>query len=332
MNPTASNNNEDQAGLLSAYRLDGNGGGTPLSWAEITQGTQFSSPVWIHLDHSQTSARVWLTSQNAITSVIREALLAENPRPRSFEHAQAIVLILRGINPSPDSDDDDLVSIRMWLEKDRVITLRQRTTTLATSLTRALDEGVGPKNTNDFLIKIIRTLLDRVEEVVDTIDERVYDLEEQALDKHHTELRAQLAQLRRTTIDLRRHLAPQRQAVDRLVSSETNWLTDQTRVHLREFSDRLQRHLETLDSARERALVIQEELNSHLAERTNHTMYLISVFTAVFLPLGLITGLLGINVGGMPGTENPSAFWWVCGLLSLTTLSVVLALRLKRWL
>ncbi len=38
-------------------------------------------------------------------------------------------------------------------------------------------------------------------------------------------------------------------------------------------------------------------------------MYLLSVITAIFLPLGFLTGLFGINLGGMPGAEYKWGFW-----------------------
>jgi zinc transporter len=58
--------------------------------------------------------------------------------------------------------------------------------------------------------------------------------------------------------------------------------------------------------------VTQEELAARLSEQMNRNTYMLSVVAGVFLPLGLLTGLLGINVGGIPGTENPNAFVIVC--------------------
>ncbi len=79
-------------------------------------------------------------------------------------------------------------------------------------------------------------------------------------------------------------------------------------MRLREISDRTTRYVEDLDSIRDRAAVTQEELNNRIAEQMNKTMYVLSLVAGIFLPLGLLTGLLGINVGGIPGTENKWAF------------------------
>lgn len=139
------------------------------------------------------------------------------------------------------------------------------------------------------------------------------------------ELRPKLGALRRQAIAMRRYVAPQRDTVGRLQAEKVSWLSDIDRARLREGADRITRYVEDLDSARDRVAVTQEELNNRLAEEMNQTMYRLTVVAAIFLPLGLLTGLLGINVGGIPGTESPYAFALVCFLL------VVIALFLAAW-
>ena len=77
------------------------------------------------------------------------------------------------------------------------------------------------------------------------------------------------------------------------------------------------RYIEDLESARDRAAVTQEELSARLAEDMNRNTYLLSIVAALFLPLGFITGLLGINVGGIPGADVKWAFAAVCGMLAV---------------
>jgi len=95
-------------------------------------------------------------------------------------------------------------------------------------------------------------------------------------------------------------------------------------------SDRLLRFVEDLDAVRDRAAVTQEELSARLAESMNRTMYVLSIVTAIFLPLGLLTGLLGVNVGGMPGEESEQAFAYVCVLMGVMALGLWALFRSKR--
>ncbi|MGB5627576.1 MAG: CorA family divalent cation transporter, partial [Woeseiaceae bacterium] len=97
-------------------------------------------------------------------------------------------------------------------------------------------------------------------------------------------------------------------------------------------ADRITRFLEDLDLARERAVVLQEELLSLIAQEQNTRMYVLSVVAAIFLPLTFVTGLLGMNVGGLPGLESPVGFAWSIVLMIVTGICLLLFFRWKRWL
>ena len=146
------------------------------------------------------------------------------------------------------------------------------------------------------------------------------------------ELRQKIAEIRRAVISMRRYLAPQRDVMARLYSEKVDWLNEMERMHIREISDRTTRYVEDLDAIRDRATVTQEELNSRLAEQMNKTMYILSIVAGIFLPLGLLTGLLGINVGGIPGTESKWAFTIFCILLLGIAGVQVWLFKRKKWM
>ncbi|MGH7787421.1 MAG: CorA family divalent cation transporter, partial [Candidatus Binatia bacterium] len=88
--------------------------------------------------------------------------------------------------------------------------------------------------------------------------------------------------------------------------------------------------VEDLDALRERAAVANDEIRNRAADETNRRMYIMALVAAIFLPLGLITGLLGINVGGLPGVNYEWGFWIVSGLLVAVGILTAILLRLKR--
>ena len=102
--------------------------------------------------------------------------------------------------------------------------------------------------------------------------------------------------------------------------------------YFQENQERLTRYLEELDSVRERAQIIKEEYTNMLSDRMNRNTYALSLIAGIFLPLGFLTGLLGINVGGLPGVDNPMAFWIVVGLCILSGLGFVGLFKLMKWL
>lgn len=120
--------------------------------------------------------------------------------------------------------------------------------------------------------------------------------------------------------------------MNRLVNENLTWLDEMNRLRLREINDQLIRHIEDIDEVRERAAVAQEELMSRISEQMNERIYVFTVVATLFLPLGFFTGLMGINVGGMPGIDSGLGFWLVVSICFLLSAGLMWIFRLRRWL
>jgi zinc transporter len=322
----------ESQGLLHACVLDGKGGAESVDWDGVRAWTADQGVLWIHLDYGKKAARSWLRQESGIDPVSCSALLAEETRPRAALKDDALLLNLRGANLNPGAEPDDMISLRLWVEERRVVTLRRRRLRAIPDVRESLEQGKGPRDAGDLLIDIIDRLLARMADCLNNLDDLIDGLDERILEGPTATLRADISNLRRQAIALRRYLAPQRDAVARLYAERVSWLGDLHREHLRELADRTTRRVEDLDEARERAAVAHEELASRLTEQMNRTMYILAIVAAIFLPLGLLTGLLGINVGGMPGEGDPSAFWIVCGALAVVAGIQLWLFRRMHWL
>jgi zinc transporter len=237
-----------------------------------------------------------------------EALSAEETRPRCETFGDALLVVLRGINTNAGAEPEDMVALRLWVEADRIVSVRRRRVRSASDVRETLDKGMGPETAAALLVSLAERLIERMQDVIDAAEEQAGQLEEQVLTASSRAFASNLGDLRRETVSLRRHLAPQRDAMTRLLSARVTWLGETERVELREVQDRLTRYVEDLDAVRERATVLQQELTARLQDELNRRMYVLSIVAAVFLPLGFLTGLLGVNIGGMPGVESPLAF------------------------
>ena len=102
-------------------------------------------------------------------------------------------------------------------------------------------------------------------------------------------------------------------------------------MRLRDEADRVTRYVGVLDAAREHAAVAQQELTRHLPDRMNRRVYVLSVVAAIFLPLRWLTGLLGINVGGIPLTDNLLGFGTIVALRVALTPAQVIVFRWRKW-
>jgi zinc transporter len=324
--------------LICAYRLDGEGRGEPLDWPEIHSWTQNFGAIWVHLDGTHDSTEVWLREKSGLNAFVIDALLASETRPRCDEFDDGVLVILRGVNLNPGAEPEDMVSIRIWVEEHRVISTRLRHLMAVQDIREQLASGKGPITTGHLVVRLAARLTERMGPTIEDLSDQVAGLEDRLIGTDGGEqinlrdVRHQLIDLRRVAISLRRYIAPQRDALNRLLQLQENWLDERIRGRLRETVDRVTRITEELDEVRERSAVVQDELMNRISQRMERTMYVLTVVATIMLPLGFLTGLLGINVAGIPGSETQWAFWAVCGLLAAVVVVEVWMLKRLKWL
>lgn len=273
--------------------------------------------------------RDWLIQHSGLDGIAQEALLAPETRPRCTEHGDGVILNLRGVNLNPGADPEDMVSIRIWIDAHRLISVRLRRLMAVEDLRQSIDAGRVPKTTAGLVSALAKRLTQRMTPVVSDIDEAVDTLDEELVEGGE-DLSEQLGVLRRQIVMLRRYVAPQRDALRTLASIDAGWIGQRHRQQLREVGEQVTRLVEELDQARERAGLVSDELTVRLSAQMSRTTYLLSVVAGIFLPLGFVTGLLGINVGGIPGAATPWAFSAVAvGLVAVGVVGAWVFRRLK---
>lgn len=318
-------------GLLNAFVLDGAGGARSLDWDGVARWTAGDGVLWLNLDYSVPDAAGWLEATSGLEPFIREALTDPDPRPRATAHGDGLMVIVRGINQNQGSDPEDMISVRVWAEPTRIITMRHRVSRSLESLVGDVQRGRGPRSGGELLGELIERVVEHAGARVDVLNDEIAAFEDQVLGETRGDLRAQIADHRRRAIALRRFLAPQREALAKLAVSPVAWFAA-CRPRIAEVADRMTRTVEELDAARDRAAVTQEELASRLTEMTNQRLYVLSIITAVFLPLGFVCSLLGVNIGGVPYRSDEWAFWALIAVFVVGVAIQLWVFKRRGWL
>lgn len=322
---------EPDEGLITAYVIDSTGKGSALDWEGIHNWKPEQGLLWVHLDYQQDISQKWLDEASGLDPIVIEALSAEETRPRYAIIDNGLLTILRGVNLNPGADPEDMISIRLWLDKNRIISTRSRYMLSEKKMITAIEAGKGPQTSSEFLTDHSYYMIEHMSDVIDDIDNKV-DRQEDLLEENEViQIQDELADMRKQIITLRRYLAPQRDLMLRLASEKLVWFEEHDRLHLREIADTIMRYIEELDEARERIKVIHEQIISSISDQTNKRMYLLSIIAAIFLPLSFIVGLLGINVK-MPGADHPDAFIIVTLLLVALSVALYFILKIKKWM
>ncbi len=287
---------------------------------------------WLHLQCDIDGVRDVLQSEGLSDNVI-DTMIATETRPRALSYGDGVLVILRGVNTNPGADPEDMVSVRIWATDSMVITARKSARRLLAmhDIKANLENGSGPKSIGMFVEAVTERLADRIGNVVDEFDDELVAIEHQMEDPSARGIRVALIELRRKAAELRRYLAPQREALDSLYRLRLPFL-DKFDFGIREQADRTTRYVEDLDLVRERAVLLQDELRNRVAEQQNQRMYVLALVTAVFLPLSFLTGVFGMNVGGLPGVESQQGFLMVATFMGVLAVVVAVWMKFRKWM
>ncbi len=258
------------------------------------------------------------------------ALIATETRPRCDEIESGAIVNLRG--PGDTDDSDRLVSIRLWARKGKVNSVTRRPLA-ATARVREKMEAGRILDPGDLVAAFARAISKQLDPEVAGLGDRLDD-HESALDDPRGlyRLRTAIARIRSDAIAYRRFVAPNRDALETLADIDFEWLAEEDRLHIREAADRFARMTEELEAVRERAALLHEQLTDLRGEQMESRSLLISIVALIFLPLTFITGLLGMNVEGIPYAKEPWAFWGVVGFCVLIGLVVLAYFARIHWL
>ena len=323
------------SGLVKGFVLDGQGGAREVAHEALSQLTLKShESLWLHWDRSHPTAQEWLRNSSGLSEFNCDLLLEENTRPRLLNlPADEMLLFLRGVNLNPGAEPEDMVSIRIFADAQRVISMRFRPLRAVSDVVEQFSVGRGPQNMSELILALASQLTSKVETLVVALTEPVDHEEERIdVDERYVPDHAQLQQVRRRSAGLRRFLAPQRDIYAQLASGKRAWFDAGAYGYWNELNNHLTRYLEELELIRERVALILESEHRRMSEQMNRTMYRFGIITGFFLPLSFLTGLLGINVGGIPGAEMPYAFILVCALMVVLTIAQWWLFRRLRWL
>ncbi|MGL5031753.1 MAG: zinc transporter ZntB [Aeromonas sp.] len=313
--------------VIYSLTLDGKGGMEPLPAGSELPGVR---PCWVHLDYGDPDAARWLQQTPLLSEIAKESLVGQSNRPKLIRMGEAVLLVLRGVNHNKDHRPEEMVALRIFITPGLIISSRHRPLLSEQDVFNQLALGGGADSPGDWLVEICDALTDRAGDFVEDLHDQILDLEESVL-MHEIPSNGSLALIRKQLIMIRRYLSPQRDLVARLASEKISWLDADDRRRLLDIADRLRHKLDDMDAGVARCTVLADEINSLMFEATNRRAYYMSIMAMVFLPASFLTGLFGVNLGGLPGITDPKAFWIFCSALILMAMGLVVWLKRRRW-
>lgn len=308
--------------IIFSYSFNEDGSSFKLDENSAAKEIENDGLAWAHIDSENNNSAKWLQKEvGYLDHLVIDALLARETRPRIMEFPQGLLIILRSVNLNKDAEPEDMVSLRIWIDNQRIITIQRRDVKAVYEIAESLDAGKKIKSSGEFLYNLLYQILQKTSPFLYNMNERIDELEDRILTTHDMKFREKILQIRTQSAVFKRYLLPQREVILRLRNTEQNWIDSWAKRHFQENFDQISHLIEEVEEATSRSQILHDELANAMTERLNKSMYKLSMISLIFMPFTFITGLFGMNVEGIPGANSPHAFY-ICSAVMIIMICI----------
>ncbi len=333
--PAEANYGSDTYGLVWGYRFAP--GQAPVSigceaavqWLRAPHAGA-SEFIWLHLSLSNAASERWMRESLELSEAFFESLRENTGSTRLELEGEALIASIHDVLFNTSFDFANISTVKIWMGPRLVVSARLRPLRSVDRLRAAVKAGQPLRSSAELLAQLLREQAAVLVDIVRESTARVDGVEDKLLANRVSVSRTELSAQRRSLVRLQRLLAPEPAALFRLLNRPPAWLDEEDLRDLRQAAEEFSAAVADCGALTERLKLLQEELTATVEEQTNRTLFLLTLVTVLALPINVVTGLLGMNVGGIPLTQHSHGFAWVVSGLTLITAVLAYVLLIRR--
>ncbi len=331
----------DQGGLISGHLFRVAPGSMPASnpvgtaeavdWLRRPPAERAGQFLWLHFNLSNTSAEKWMRAHLSLSDAFYDAL-TDGSRSTRIENADdSLVAVINDVAYDFAFEPSEIATLWLTVRPDMLVSARVHPLRAVDRLRQSAKQGAAFGSPAELLIHLMRDQGDALVEIVRKATQQVDAIEDQLLAGYLQQKRADLGRLRRVFVRLQRLLAPEPAALFRLLQQPPRWMAAHDLADMRQATEEFSLVIRDLAALQERIRLLQEELAAQVSEHTNRSLYILTVVTVLALPVNIVAGLFGMNVGGIPMAEDAHGFVTVVLVMfALVVAFVWMAMRKMR--
>ena len=291
-----------------------------LAWLEQSRDSASAEFIWLHVNLSQASSKKWLTDHLSLPEHFLEALGDAPGSTRVEQIEDCLLAVVNDVVFEFSYEASQIATLWMCVDRNLIVSARLHPLRSVDRLRVAVKAGERFGSPVSLLAHLLRDQADVLEQIVRDTTSKVDQIEDRLLAGRVDTKRSALGALRRVLVRLRRLLAPEPGALFRLLNGPPDWFDNEDGQGLRNATEEFSAVLSDLTALQERTKLLQEEIAAHTTEQTNRSVFLLTMVTVLALPINLIAGLLGMNVGGVPLNQDPNGFWIIAAIVAAFTM------------
>lgn len=300
----------DQDGLVWGYRFTVNQPAQLITSKEAIERFKENRPsdagefYWLHLSLSNSTSETWLRENLSLPDAFYESLHNEGGSTRLEQDADSLVVVINDVLFDFKFDPAAIATTSLCIEPCLLVSARLRPLRSVDRLRSEVRAGRLFRSPVDLLAHLLQDQAGVWVDILRQSTLQVDRIEDRFLANRMSTSRSELGSLRRVLVRLQRLLAPEPAAFFRLLNRPPEWIAEEDIQALQQAAEEFS--LAAGDSVIlvERVKILQEELSALVSEQTNRTLFVLTIVTVLALPINLIAGLFGMNVGGIPLAEE----------------------------
>jgi zinc transporter len=330
--PSAISFQSDISGLICGFRFEPGQPGVALESSEIAEAlerTVADSPdgddgafIWLHFNLSRAGCMRWLQNHLDLPEPFLDMLGEEAHSTRIEQQHGALVAVFNDVIFDFERTPSEVATQWVYAHRRLLVTLRRKPLHSVDRLRESVRTGETFRSPADLMGHLMCDQADLMTQIVRTTGIEIDRAEDRFLASKASSGRKELASTRRVLVRLQRMLAPEPGSVFRLLARPPAWLHPDDVRQLRESTEEFSVVLRDMAGLIERIKLLQEEVIARLEEQNNRTLFTLTLVTVLALPINIVAGLFGMNVGGVPLAENHHGFWVMVGLVAAFTVVV----------
>lgn len=313
-------------GLICGYVFDAQGTAQPLActadvlkWLQERHKAPPSQHVggfaWIHMNLSHAATLPWLRAHAGLADEFFEALDGGSRSARIERVGPALFAVLNDVTFDFHFDSHEVETLWISVGEALVVSARRRPLRSVDRLRTAVRHGEDMVSSVEVLDHLLRDQADELQRILRRTAGRLDEIEDDVLAGRHRRHRQELARQRRLMVRLQRLLTPEPAALARVLARPPSWLRQVDLQQLAQANEEFLLVLRDIAAVQDRIRLMQDESATRLAEETNRSLFLLTMVTVLALPINLVSGLFGMNVGGVPLADDESGFWLMVALI-----------------